>query len=156
MKRWYVTLTWHDWPEGGSFGEVVEAESSDEAEYAARLMMAKLWSKAIDLPKSESINEVEETMRSSWHLVDCWDVDEFIKQRIVPAQTSEAGAKAAQDEVMNLLPYRTRASFKDRKQMLAAICSMTSAQLKRLPGLGPVKAEKIAAITAPFREGVTE
>lgn len=40
-KRFYVSLTWHDWPTGGSFGTVVEAETEGEAESLARQAMAQ-------------------------------------------------------------------------------------------------------------------
>jgi hypothetical protein len=32
MKRFYVTMTWEDWPEGGSFGHIVEAETEGETD----------------------------------------------------------------------------------------------------------------------------
>lgn len=34
-QKFYVTLTWHDWSEGGSYGTVVEAESYEDAEQLA-------------------------------------------------------------------------------------------------------------------------
>lgn len=49
MTRYYVTLTWDNWPEGGSYGEVVEAETHDEAETIVRRMMAASRAEDIEL-----------------------------------------------------------------------------------------------------------
>jgi len=40
MAKFYVTLTWDNWPEGGSYGAVVEAEDYDKAALAARMEMS--------------------------------------------------------------------------------------------------------------------
>lgn len=40
MKRFYVTMTWDDFPEGGSFGDVIEAETHEQAEAFCRRHMA--------------------------------------------------------------------------------------------------------------------
>lgn len=107
-KRFYVTLTWDDWPEGGSFGTVVEATNAEEAEELARDEMAD--SAASDRGYEDApdecencgntdqdgsdicpdcgstswkkgktaVQQVREDEDEDWHLVDCFDLDEFI------------------------------------------------------------------------------
>lgn len=72
-KRFYVTLTWEDWPECGSFGTIVEADNWDDAEQTARWEMANHH----DGDPLETI----ENIGYNWHLVDCWDLDEFIADK---------------------------------------------------------------------------
>lgn len=79
MKRWYVTMTWDNWPEGGSYGTVVEAENQDEAERLVRNEMAE--SRVHD---AQSPEEVIEMWGDEWEVVDCFDLDEFImRNRVV-------------------------------------------------------------------------
>lgn len=40
MIRFYVSLTWHYWPESGSYGTIVEADDADTAQWRAKLEMA--------------------------------------------------------------------------------------------------------------------
>lgn len=70
-QKFYVTLTWHDWPEGGSYGTVVEANDFDEAEELARAEMAESYSEAIDY-------EVDPD-DYNWQVVDCFKVADFHK-----------------------------------------------------------------------------
>lgn len=80
MKRteFYVTLTWDDWPEGGSFGTTVMALDYEEAEALAKDEMAA--------SRAESYQITEEDALSSyghlWHVVDCFKLDEFINMHI--------------------------------------------------------------------------
>lgn len=90
MPRYYVSMTWDDWPEGGSYGTVVEAESHEAAETAVRWMMAESRAEeTVDVEDCVTIEQEDvvfqaETNRifsdysNSWHLVDCFDLDEFI------------------------------------------------------------------------------
>lgn len=80
MKRWYVTITWHDWPEGGSYGEIVEAETAEDAEAQVRLLMADSIQDAWDEKDGVSMTDLVEEYAGQWHLVDCWDVDEFVER----------------------------------------------------------------------------
>ena len=73
-KRFYVTMTWDNWPDGGSYGTVVEAESAEDAELQCRAEMARS-----RLGEGyETIAEVIDQYGDDWHVVDCWDLDEFI------------------------------------------------------------------------------
>lgn len=79
MTRFYVTLTWHDWPEGGSYGTIVEAESYAEAEELCR---AEMKATLIEEWGEDDISEDELTDRDmNWHLVDCFDLDAFIEDK---------------------------------------------------------------------------
>lgn len=72
MKRFYVTMTWHDFPEGGSFGTVVEARDHNHAEELCREEMAAAL--------SDECGEHEDVRSSmDWYLIDCFDLDEFIE-----------------------------------------------------------------------------
>lgn len=80
MKRWYVTKTWDDWPEGGSYGTIIEADSYEAAEGACLAEMAD--SRASEGSQSAQyyINEYGD----EWYTVDCFDLDEFIAQHTKP------------------------------------------------------------------------
>lgn len=91
MTRWYVTMTWDNWPEGGSYGTVIEAETSDEAEEICRDEMAEIRCEPGDLTDEDRADpdfdpadydsEPEYWLKAyahEWHLVDCFDLDEFI------------------------------------------------------------------------------
>lgn len=41
MPKFYVTMTWHDFPEGGSYGNTVTADSYEDAEELIKLEMAE-------------------------------------------------------------------------------------------------------------------
>lgn len=72
MTQYYVTLTWHNWPEGGSYGTIVEAPHALAAEDHARLEMQQTY--------EEQYDTSAEDIRNEWYLVDCFDVSEFIKE----------------------------------------------------------------------------
>lgn len=77
MTKYYVTMTWHDWPEGGSYGTVVEAQSYADAETLCREEMAASYAQDYDDYTGEQVFAV---YGHHWHLVDCLDLEEFIKQ----------------------------------------------------------------------------
>lgn len=95
MKRFYVTATWHDWPEGGSFGTIVEVSEQDTqlsgfppgfgcAIGAERMCheemaqtMAHDW--AADEPEADPAWWLA-NYADQWHIVDCFDLDEFIER----------------------------------------------------------------------------
>ncbi len=86
-KRWYVTLTWDDWPEGGSFGTTIEAADHDAAEHGAKREMAlaklnELQDEYDHLSEEAALQEVLNDYADDWHLVDCFDLDVFIKNNI--------------------------------------------------------------------------
>ena len=76
-RRFYVTMTWDDWPEGGSFGTIVEAEDYSDAEDACRLEMAET---RFDPEIHDSESEVLASYGDEWFVVDCFPLDEFIKE----------------------------------------------------------------------------
>lgn len=76
MKRFYVTMTWEDWPEGGSYGAVVRAKNEETAEKAVKKQMAKTRAE-------EGVDTAGGYMRDyahAWYTVDCFDLDGFIEQ----------------------------------------------------------------------------
>lgn len=121
MTRFYVSLTWEDWPDGGSYGTVVVAENQDLAVQIARAEMAVARAEERELCyhcgdptddgegfdglcgscadyADETGDELEATevgasdilkeFQDSWHLVDCFDLDEFIKTHSKPEAAS--------------------------------------------------------------------
>jgi hypothetical protein len=72
-RRFYVTMTWDDWPEGGSYGTVVTAQDCSDAEFQCILEMA--FSRENE---DDSAAHYLEHYANDWHPVDCFDLDEFI------------------------------------------------------------------------------
>lgn len=70
--RYYVTLTWDDWPNGGSYGTVVMANNAEDAEHAAR------WEMANARDEFDHPADCIKAWGHDWHLVDCWLVDDFV------------------------------------------------------------------------------
>lgn len=82
MKRYYCTAVWHDFPEGGSFGTIVQAENYAAAEHACMIEMAESYAAEID----EDPQLVFQGYSDSWTIIDCFDLDEFIEdKRLKPA-----------------------------------------------------------------------
>ena len=75
MKRFYVTMTWHDFPDGGSYGTVVEARDHNHAEKLCRAEMAHFGSEEGHQTEAEML----EYYGSDWVAIDCFDLDEFIE-----------------------------------------------------------------------------
>ena len=78
-QKFYVTLTWHDWPEGGSYGTVVEAKDYDEAEELARAEMRETYREEIDGDLDDDDDDYLDDWDANWHLVDCFKVADFHK-----------------------------------------------------------------------------
>jgi len=73
--RWYVTITWDNWPEGGSYSAVVQADDEYDAEHAAHWEMAGT---RVDSGAYADEAEVIEKHSRDWHVVDCFNLDAFI------------------------------------------------------------------------------
>ena len=82
LKRYYVTLTWDDWPDGGSYGSIVKASGPDEAEAMVKWEMAE--SRAADCDDSDA-SDMLETYGDDWDCVDCFDLDEFVSRHAKPS-----------------------------------------------------------------------
>ncbi|MZR12680.1 hypothetical protein GQE99_06555 [Maritimibacter sp. DP07] len=113
-RRSYVTRNWHDYPEGGDFGTIVEAKDHDEAERLCGLEMAACLLEesnecdhcgddmgesdtgycddcnarieAGEIPADSNLNvqRLMEHYEYQWHTVDCFDLDEFIQRHERP------------------------------------------------------------------------
>lgn len=75
--RWYVTKTWDDWPEGGSFNTIVQADTYGDAEHAAIWEMAQ--SRADEREDGCDEAYIIGIYGHEWHTVDCFTVDGFIQ-----------------------------------------------------------------------------
>ncbi len=75
MAIFYVTMTWDDWPEGGSFGTFVVADDDDEALEKCREEMADTRS---DGDKDYPASYYRENYGDEWHVVDCFEVEDWI------------------------------------------------------------------------------
>jgi hypothetical protein len=76
LKLFYVTMTWDNWPEGGSFGTKVLAEDHADAERLCRRDMAT--HRASD--DDEELDEFHylDAYGDEWVTVDCFPLDDFI------------------------------------------------------------------------------
>lgn len=97
-RRWYVTLTWDDWPEGGSYGTVIPAEmmacTGEEAVAMAKREMAetRAFECNPDAPPDRHEALVDQILRDygdEWHVVDCFIVDDFIARHSKPLVGAE-------------------------------------------------------------------
>jgi len=74
MRRYYVTVTWDNFPEGDSFGEITEASNPAEAVENTYASMA-----ATREDEDTSADEIRDMFEHEWHVIDCFDLDEFIE-----------------------------------------------------------------------------
>lgn len=77
MDWYYVTLTWDDWPEGGSYGTMVQAKDHKEAEALARAEMNA--SRGEEDPDQEDPDYYMNAYGNEWHEVDCMKLEDFIR-----------------------------------------------------------------------------
>lgn len=91
MIPYYVTLTWDDWPEGGSYGTVVpvpmdppegaglaEWQEGDWSRYATAMAKQKMAeSRATEDPDHDADYYLK-TYSDQWHIVDCVPVTDMI------------------------------------------------------------------------------
>ena len=75
-KKWYVSMTWEGWPEGGSYAAAILAISSEDAEEKCRQEMAENRGESDDPEFSPQY--YLEHYGHSWQVVDCFPIDEFI------------------------------------------------------------------------------
>lgn len=81
VKRFYVTMTWDDWPEGGSYGTILEADDAMQAEEKTKAEMAGVRAEGFTEGEEEaSFDYWLENYGNEWCLVDCFDLDEFIER----------------------------------------------------------------------------
>ena len=76
MQKFYVTMTWDDWPEGGSYGTVIEAQSHEHAEKLCRQEMAQSRAEGGD----EHAGYYLENYADEWHTVDCFELGDFLER----------------------------------------------------------------------------
>lgn len=88
MTRFYVTMTWDDWPEGGSYGTVVEAESYEDAERLTKEEMAKTRAEGHDEDDLKDPEWWLENEGNNWHVVDCFELDPFIQKHSAQGATA--------------------------------------------------------------------
>lgn len=97
MPRFYVTMTWDNFPEGGSYGTIVTAADTEEAEGLVREEMAAhregLYDADLDLDDQSVVDaetdRIVETYINAWHLVDCFDLDAFIGRHRVEEEAAK-------------------------------------------------------------------
>lgn len=85
MTRFYVTKAWHDWPEGGSYGTIVETtEPGDDPEAMCAAEMAASQANDDDDPECDEAYYLAE-YGDSWTTIDCFDLDNFIARHSTAA-----------------------------------------------------------------------
>lgn len=81
LPRWYVTMTWDDWPAGGSYGTVVHAFDYDGAVAMAKAEMAAACVEGdYETPEQAdaAIARLLTTLGDEWFVVDCFKLDDFL------------------------------------------------------------------------------
>lgn len=139
MKIWYVSLTWHDWPDGGRYVTEVEAIDEGAAEAKAREEMGLALAKergAGPEDMTDTLNAIWENEQTDWYLVDVFCIDEFIKQHMTKKVMTE-------DRVAAMLPPKTQYLLQMRRVTFERVMTMTEKELTRLPGIGPARAHNI-------------
>jgi len=81
---WYVTMTWEDWPEGGSYGDVVLADTDEDAIRIVRQDMAAL--------SRDDYNDYND-----WHVVDCFPLADAVRVWVERGFLGETGDARASD-----------------------------------------------------------
>lgn len=76
-ERYYVTMTWDDFPEGGSYGTIVRATSHAEAEELCRQEMAQTREDS-----GVTAAQVREMHEHEWHTIDCIPFEEFVAHNL--------------------------------------------------------------------------
>jgi len=74
MTRWSVTITWEDYPEGGTYGSVVEADSREAAISLCKREMALSRNPRDEQNPEEIIAEYGD----DWDVIECYDLDQDI------------------------------------------------------------------------------
>lgn len=97
--QWYVSMTWHNFPEGGTFATVVSARDDKQAKYLALHEMASSYRNNYGTPAGvllsadEGVSDEEITSAvamhflDEWHVVDCFNVAEFFAQHAPGVKT---------------------------------------------------------------------
>lgn len=79
MQLFYVTMTWDDWPEGGSYCTVVEAKDYAEAEHFCKFEMAEARTELFEDGEPESYPGYwMQTYGDVWETVDCVPVSSLM------------------------------------------------------------------------------
>lgn len=107
--KFYISLTWDNWPEGGSYGTTLWANDAEEAVASARWEMAAnraeerglCWHCGEDtddgegwnglcgdcadsgedkVSSDEAVYKVLEELGDDWHVVDCFKVADFVRE----------------------------------------------------------------------------
>ena len=87
LRRFYVTMTWDDFPEGGSYGNIFEAVDVGAAVLRCREAMAE--SRIEERDGEGNVSELVKQYANIWHVIDCWDVDAFVERNLPPADAGE-------------------------------------------------------------------
>lgn len=80
MPYYYVSATWEGWPTAGSFGEILEADSDEEARSCVKQHMAESRAAAVaqEYPEDDATYYLEH-YGEEWHVVDCFLIRDFLK-----------------------------------------------------------------------------
>jgi len=95
MTRFYITMTWHNWPDGGYWGETITAIDQNEAITAAKEKMAESLVNERGCDEGEdhdtAVAEALSNYADEWMVVDCFDLDIFLvtELREAPASTRQ-------------------------------------------------------------------
>ena len=92
LVRFYVTMAWENFPEGGSYGDVVWARDHGEAEDLVRKNMAYVRCEGVrpedyhfyDCETFEQLHaQFLQAHQHQWEVIDCWRLDDFIENNLV-------------------------------------------------------------------------
>jgi len=97
MTRYYVTMTWDDWPKGGSCGDLIEAEDHRRAKDMCLNMMADSLADSDDDADHDAKYYLDK-YSGNWNVVDCFDFDAFVANHPHP-DNSQFSMAAALDSI---------------------------------------------------------
>lgn len=80
-RRFYVTMTWEEWPDQGAYTAIVDATDSEDATRTVMHMMAANRGRH-DEVLDEDLDAVLE--HEDWHVAVCFNIDEFIAEHKKP------------------------------------------------------------------------
>lgn len=122
MRRFYVTLTWDDWPEGGSYGTVVSVPDDDPNPYANAEAQAKYEMAESRADEDDDAAYYLEHYGDEWEVVDNYDLDEHILMHYNEKYLDAARQRVAAREQQRVIDgiNKARAQAADEGQLASA------------------------------------
>lgn len=88
LIRFYVTITWDNFPESGSYGDVVWAKDHRDAEEKVKQNMASVRCEGYNpadygcSTEGQMLRQFHRAHEHDWQVIDCFPLDEFIARQL--------------------------------------------------------------------------